>query len=151
MKLRALVGSGEKIGLFALPFVVAGVILNLARPGWFHVDGPPPWLRILSLCLLVPGLVIWGWSVLLIATKARRDELITSGPYALLKHPLYTGVALLVLPAAGFLLNTWLGAALGIVLYVGSRRYVPEEEHGLARTFGPAWNDYVARVKLPWL
>ncbi len=151
MKLRALVGSGEKIGLFALPFVVAGVVLNVARPGWFRVGGPPPWLQILAMCMLVPGVGIWGWSVVLIATKARRGELITSGPYALVKHPLYTGVALLVLPSVGLLLNTWLGAALGLVMYVGSRIYAPEEEHLLARTYGAAWEEYCRRERLPWL
>ncbi len=151
MKLRALVGSGEKIGVFMLPGAAIGLVLNIARPHWFALVGPPRWLGPVALCLLVPGLVVWAWSVALIATKARRGELITSGPYAVVKHPLYTGVALLVLPAAGFLLNTWLGALLGLLMYLASRRYAPEEEHELARTFGPAWNDYVARVWLPWL
>jgi Isoprenylcysteine carboxyl methyltransferase (ICMT) family. len=47
---------------------------------------------------LIPGVTIWIWSVVLILTKVPRGELITSGPYALVKHPIYTGVALLVLP-----------------------------------------------------
>jgi protein-S-isoprenylcysteine O-methyltransferase Ste14 len=32
------------------------------------------------------------------------------------KHPLYTGVAFLVLPWLGFLFNSWLGAAIGVIL-----------------------------------
>lgn len=36
-----------------------------------------------------------------------------------MKHPLYTAVALLVLPWLGFLLNTWLGALVGVVPYNG--------------------------------
>jgi protein-S-isoprenylcysteine O-methyltransferase Ste14 len=67
------------------------------------------------------------------------------------KHPLYTGAALLVLPWLGFLLNTWLGAAIGIVLYVASRMFAPAEEVELAQTFGSAWNAYTAELKLPWL
>ena len=62
-----------------------------------------------------------------------------------------TGVALLVIPWLGFLLNTWLGAVIGIVLYVGSRAYSPGEEAVLSRTFGPAWDEYCTRVKMPWL
>jgi protein-S-isoprenylcysteine O-methyltransferase Ste14 len=84
-------------------------------------------------------------------TRVPRGELITTGPFALVKHPLYTGVALLVLPWLGFLLNTWLGAALGIVLYVASRRYEPEEEAALEKRFGSAWDEYVHAVALPWL
>lgn len=53
--------------------------------------------------------------------------------------------------ALTFLLNTWLGAAIGIAMYVGARRYAPAEEAALAETFGPAWDDYAARVMLPWL
>ncbi len=151
MELKRLIGSGEKIGLATLPFLVAGLVLNVARPGWFHVGGPPPWLALVSLCLLAPGVAIWGWSVFLIATKAGRGELITTGPYALVKHPLYTGVSLLVLPAGGFLLNTWLGIPLALVMYGASRRYAPEEEHVLARTFGAAWEEYCRSVRWPWL
>ncbi len=151
MKLRALIGSGDKIALFMLPSVLLGVVLNVLRPGWFDVGGPPVWLRLVALGMLVPGVVVWAWSVGLIATKARRGELITTGPFALVEHPLYTGVALLVLPAIGFLLDSWLGAALGLVMYLGARIYAPEEEHILARTFGAAWEAYCKRVTVPWL
>jgi len=68
----------------------------------------------------------------------------------LVKPPLYTSVALLVLPWIGFLLNTWLGAALGIVLYAGDRIFAPEEEAALARSFGTRWETYRRAVKIPW-
>jgi protein-S-isoprenylcysteine O-methyltransferase Ste14 len=64
---------------------------------------------------------------------------------------LYTGVAFLVLPWVGFLFNTWLGAVIGILLYIGSRLFSPEEEEHLARTFGPSWDEYRKKVKIPWL
>jgi protein-S-isoprenylcysteine O-methyltransferase Ste14 len=149
--LRRLVGAGDRIGLVALPFLVVGVILNLAAPSLFAVGGPTAALRLLSIVLLIPGLVTWGWSVVLILTKVPRGELITSGPYALVKHPLYTGVALLVLPWAGVLLDTWLGALLGAVVYLSSRVFSPAEEAELAQTFGPAWDDYLRKVRFPWL
>jgi protein-S-isoprenylcysteine O-methyltransferase Ste14 len=106
---------------------------------------------VVSIVLLIPGVVIWFWSVYLILTKIPKKELITTGPYALMKHPLYTGVALLVLPWAGFLLNTWLGLLIGIVVYIGSRLYSPEEEQLLAKIFGGRWTEYSKKVKMPWL
>jgi protein-S-isoprenylcysteine O-methyltransferase Ste14 len=69
----------------------------------------------------------------------------------LVKHPIYTSVALLVLPWIGFLLDSWLGALIGIVLYVGSRMFAPREEAAMAVAFGPAWDRYCATVRLPWL
>ena len=151
MKLKILVGSGRKIGVFTLPFLVAGLILNVLFPEVFQVGGPPETVKWISAVILVPGIINWIWSVVLILVKVPRHELITTGPYAIVLHPLYTGVALLVLPWFGFLLNTWLGLLVGLVLYTGSRLYAPEEEKILARIFGERWDNYRKKVLLPWL
>jgi protein-S-isoprenylcysteine O-methyltransferase Ste14 len=68
-----------------------------------------------------------------------------------IKHPLYTAVALLVLPWMGILFNTWLGVLIGIIIYIGSRIYSPEEEKVLSVAFGAAWDEYCRKVKMPWL
>jgi protein-S-isoprenylcysteine O-methyltransferase Ste14 len=151
MTLKRLMGSGDKILLSTVPFLIIGLALNILRPSLFSVGGPSMALRTLSIIILIPGAAIWAWSVILILTKVPRQESITSGPYSLVKHPLYTGVALLVLPWIGFLINTWLGALVGIVLYLASRKFAPEEEATLSETFGAAWDEYCKRVKIPWL
>lgn len=149
--LKQLIGSGDKIGLFTLPFLLAGLALNIVYPSAFGVGGPSTALWVVSIVVLVPGLTIWVWSVVLITRKVPRGELITSGPYSLVRHPLYTGVALLALPWIGFILNTWLGAVIGIVLYIGSRIFAPAEEAGLSKAFGVTWDEYRKSVKVPWL
>ena len=149
--LGALIGSGDRIGGFVLPFVLVGVALNIVFPKAFSVGGPPPWLQAVSALVLAVGVAVWAWSVLLILTKVRAGELVTTGPYSLVKHPLYTSVALLVLPWLGFLLDTWLGALVGIALYVASRLFAPLEEMELAHSFGTEWDAYCRRVKVPWL
>jgi len=151
MSLISLVGSGDKIGRLTLPFLIVGLILNILMPSIFSVGGPSIVLKVIAIIILIPGVAIWLWSVALIITKAAKGELIVNGPYSLVKHPIYTSVALLVLPWTGFLFNTWLGALVGAVLYVGSRIYAPEEEVLLSKTFGPAWAEYRKRVKIPWL
>ena len=123
MMLKALVGSGDKTGLFTLPFLLVGLVLNLVFPAAFDVAGPPPALRVASVVALIIGVVIWAWSAALIVANVFRGRLITTGPFAVVKHPLYTSVALLVLPSIGLLLNTWLGAAIGCVMYIGSRMF----------------------------
>ena len=151
MKSGSLVGSGDKLGRLTLPVLIIGLVLNVLMPSLFSVGGPPIVLKVISIIILIPGVAIWLWSVALIITKAAKGELITNGPYSLVKHPIYTSVALLVLPWTGFLFNTWLGILVGAVLYLGSRIYAPEEEVLLAKTFGPAWAEYCKRVKIPWL
>lgn len=151
MKLQDLVGSGDKIGLLVLPFLIIGLILNIVFPALFSVGGPSTAVKVVSIVMLIPGVTVWIWSVVLILTKVPRNELITDGPYTLVKHPLYTGVALLVLPWIGFLLNTWLGVVIGLVLYTGSRLFAPKEEAVLSKTFGAAWDEYCRKVKMLWL
>jgi len=151
MKLKVLVGNGRKIGLLALPFLVSGVILNILYPAFFAVGGPPDPLAVVSVIFLAAGLIVWGWSVYLILTMIPQRKLITTGPYSLNKHPLYNGVALLVIPWVGLLCNTWLGILIGLVVYIGSRLFSPEEEQMLSKIFGKEWDKYSAGVKLPWL
>ena len=151
MKLGVLIGSGHRVMLLALPFLAVGLVLNILHPSWFSVGGPPLVLTVISIVILVPGVIVWIWSVFLILTRVPKSQLITSGPFSLVKHPLYTGVDFLVLPWAGFLLNTWLGALVGIAMYVGSRLFAPEEERGLSKAFGAAWDEYCRKVRLPWL
>ena len=150
-RLKLLIGSGDKIGLFTLPFLLVGLLLNIVYPSAFDVGGPSTALRVVSIVALTAGLTIWAWSAALILIKVPRGELITNGPYSLVKHPLYTGVALLVLPWIGFICNTWLGAGIGIILYIGSRIFAPAEEAELSKTFGDNWDEYCNTAKIPWL
>jgi protein-S-isoprenylcysteine O-methyltransferase Ste14 len=151
INLKALVGSGDRIMLLTLPFLAIGLILNILYPSFFSVGGPPPALKLISIIILIPGITIWLWSVVLILMKVPQKKLINYGPYSLVKHPLYTSVALLVLPWIGFLLNSWLGVLLRVILYLASRLFAPEEEKALSQTLGIAWDEYCNHVKIPWL
>ncbi|MDF1548883.1 MAG: methyltransferase [Bacteroidales bacterium] len=151
MKLKALVGNGRKIGLFTLPFLIVGFPLNIMFPEFFFVSGASGLLFWISVFFLVIGIINWIWTVVLILTKIPKKLLITTGPYAIIKHPLYVGVALLVLPWAGFMFNTWLGIVFGIVVYIGSKIFSPEEEKFLSRIFGIEWENYSKKVKFPWI
>jgi protein-S-isoprenylcysteine O-methyltransferase Ste14 len=151
VNVRALVGSGDRIGAVVLPVAVLGIGLNLLEPGWFSVGGPPTWLTCLSVGVLFVGIAAWAWSVGLILAMVPRHRLITGGPFRITRHPLYTSVALLVLPWLGFICNTWVGVVIGLALYVASRMYAPAEEVSLAKEFGPAWDRYRTHVLLPWL
>lgn len=151
VNLKTVVGSGDRITLFTLPFLAVGLVLNALWPAAFGVGGPSGALKTLSVIILIPGIAIWAWSAALVVTSVPKRKLITTGPYAFVKHPLYTGVAFLVLPSIGFLLDSWLGALIGIVLYVGSRLFAPEEERKLSETFGAAWDAYSKNVKVPWI
>ena len=151
MNLKELVGSGDRIGLVTAPVAIVGIAANVVWPEVFRVGGPAEPLRLVSIVVLAIGLVAWLWSAALILVNVPRHALITGGPYAVVRHPLYTAVGLLVLPWAGFLLDTWVGLVIGVTLYVASRVFSRDEEASLARAFGGAWRAYSAKVLLPWV
>lgn len=68
-----------------------------------------------------------------------------------MRHPIYTAVALLVLPGLGLLLDTWMGAVVGAILYASSRIFAKSEDNLLASLFPTEYKAYRARVLLPWL
>lgn len=144
-------GSGRKIGAFSLPFFVIGITINYFYPQIFRIDGSSGPLFWISILFLLLGVINWAWSVILILIKVPRKELITTGPFSLVKHPLYVGFVFLIIPWAGFLLNSWLGIVLGLVLYIAIRIFAPKEEQILSKIFGKDWDDYTKKVILPWI
>jgi protein-S-isoprenylcysteine O-methyltransferase Ste14 len=75
-------------------------------------------------------------------------RLVTTGPFALVRHPMYLGVALATFGALA-VYRTWstlLFVAQVPVLLVRARR----EEELLAATFGDAWRRYARRVPAWW-
>jgi protein-S-isoprenylcysteine O-methyltransferase Ste14 len=133
------------------PVVVIGVIVNGKFPSFFDVGGPPIELAAVSVAMTIAGVTIWLWSVALILSLVPRGEIITTGPFALMRHPIYTSVSLLVIPWVGFLFNTWLGVAIGAAMYLATRRFAPDEEAELAERFGADWEEYRSAVLIPWL
>jgi protein-S-isoprenylcysteine O-methyltransferase Ste14 len=150
MKLKVLVGAGDKVMGLLLPFAAVGVAANILWPAVFHMAFRRPGL-IAGIVILGVGVPFWLVSVAQVLTQVPKGRLITTGPYALMFHPLYTSVALLVLPGLGLLLDTWLGPALGVILYVSSRLFSRSEENTLASLFPKEYSAYRRRVVLPWL
>jgi protein-S-isoprenylcysteine O-methyltransferase Ste14 len=137
MNIKTLVGSGDRIALLVLPFLVVGIALNVTNPAAFSLGGPPAWLAIASVAVLVVGVTVWLWSVALILANVPKGRLITGGPYRWVRHPLYVAVALLVVPWLGFLLDTWLGVIVGAAIYAGARLFAPAERQSCREPSGP--------------
>lgn len=150
MRLAVLVGAGDRIMGLTAPFAALGLAANLAWPWAFEVAWGRP-AAIAGGVLLALGVPMWLTSAIQILVFVPRKRLITRGPFALVLHPLYTSVALLVLPGLGLLLGSWLGVVVGAILYGASRRFAPSEERALAEQFPDEYPAYRRRVLLPWL
>lgn len=86
-----------------------------------------------------------NWSIV---ARTREDhDLVTSGPFALIRHPIYTALfAWLIAMAIAF--GHWRGLILGVPLYwIGTWMRITREEALLRAQFGTAYDAYAARVK----
>lgn len=99
------------------------------------------------------GLVLWGRLALgreyFVSTTAGAQlyadhRLVTGGPYALVRHPMYLGILLAGL--GGILIyNTWTWVFVALH-FLGLTLRARREEQVLAQAFGEAWREYCQRV-----
>ena len=99
--------------------------------------------------LVVTGLLLSLWA----ATEARDmlmvspDRLITSGPYAFSRNPMYVGWTLIFLGLI-FILNTLWSFGLLIVVLIFTHLFVIQrEEANLQKSFGAEYERYRERVR----
>ena len=86
-----------------------------------------------------------NWSIV---ARTREDhQLVTWGPFAAIRHPIYTGLfAFMIAMAVAF--GHWRGLVLGVPLYwLGTWMRIRIEERMLRDRFGAAYDAYAARVK----
>jgi protein-S-isoprenylcysteine O-methyltransferase Ste14 len=81
-----------------------------------------------------------------------KHELIRTGPYALVRHPIYTGI-LIMYAGTAIVTGTWMalvGVAMAALAYV---RKIRLEEANMRVAFGPAYEDYCkdSRALVPWV
>ncbi len=140
--------------LATLLFIGAGLLLWHSLP----LRLPTEMFTVVLLAgalLYFPGLalVLWGRLALgkmyFVSTSQAVQlfaghELITSGPFAIVRHPMYLG---LILAALGGLMifQTWTMVVFSLLAPFVLRRAC-REERVLAAVFGEQWQDYCSRV-----
>jgi protein-S-isoprenylcysteine O-methyltransferase Ste14 len=131
--------------------IVAALALGWALPGplWLHAGG---WAA-LGWALLLAGVGL-DLAAMTMMSRQRANilphraatALVTTGPFAVSRNPIYLGNAIALCGAGFAFANPWfLAAALAAALAVTPLAIVREEAH-LARLFGAEWRAYSART-----
>lgn len=124
--------------------------LDAGRYRWSEVPVYAQFIGFVLLCL--GSYLVWltlkanSYAAPVVKIQKERGHLVvTTGPYAYVRHPMYAG-ALLVIAGAPLLLGSWWGlaAGAGLVLVIALRA-VLEERTLMAELAGYA--DYAARVR----
>ncbi len=103
------------------------------------------------ICVAGTGFAVWSrhalagnWSAYVALKKDH--QLIEHGPYALVRHPIYSGMLLML--AGSAILSGTLGAVAGLVLCIASFWIkLRQEEELMLRHFPQSYPDYRRRVK----
>ena len=129
--------------------VIAVVVILLIRVGAFpnHGLNTDPWRAGLGLVLLALGLGFAIWARMHIGrnwgtpmTQKNEPELVMSGPYHLVRHPIYSGILVASVGTAVALSWTWLVAVVLAALYFIYSAFV--EERYLTGQFPDAYPAY---------
>lgn len=108
--------------------------------------------------LLAAGIVLDIWAMVHMA-RARTnilphrpaDHLVTTGPFAVMRNPIYVGNTIATFGLGLALQNGWLLVATPIAAIATHKLAVLREQSHLEAKFGEQWRDYSARVKPWWL
>jgi len=138
--------------MWPLMFALLGTAwLRIGPLGWRFValHSEAIWLGVALTCVGV-GLAIWArktlgrnWSDKVVLKV--RHELIRSGPYRYLRHPIYTGV-LLAVAGTALAIGEWRGVAALALLAANYFIKATREERILAENFGEAFQEHKRRT-----
>lgn len=89
------------------------------------------------------------------ARVIKGHELITRGPYGVVRNPIYLGMFGLILSTCLVFSRWWSGLAAVVLFLIGNRIRIRNEERLLRESFGDQFDEYARRVPAfiprPWL
>ncbi len=159
---RVLGRHARWLGMPSFYLVATLLFIGFAYAGWIPLPVPvlsqaEPWIFVLGALFYFAGLFLVFWARLALgrnyfastalAVRLYEDhQLVVTGPFAAVRHPLYLG---LMLAAFGSLLiwptwTTFFFAVCGPFLIFRARK----EEQALAAEFGEQWQAYCRRVPM---
>lgn len=143
-------------GRFAgIRIVIVLIVLLLARARVFrgHAVTHDPWLQGIGLAIFLSGLALAVWARLFIGrnwgmpmSEKADPELVTSGPYHRVRHPIYSGIILAMVGTAVAVSIYWL---IAVALLGGYFVYsAVMEERYLTSQFPDAYPAYKRATKM---
>jgi protein-S-isoprenylcysteine O-methyltransferase Ste14 len=119
----------------------------------WHLSDLPSWLNIAGGLMLTAGFIAVArvfrensFAAPVIRVQSERaQQVISTGPYAWVRHPMYAG-ALLYMFGTPLLLGSWLGLAVACLMVIGLARRAVLEEQMLRRDL-TGYDQYMTRVR----
>jgi protein-S-isoprenylcysteine O-methyltransferase Ste14 len=146
--------SPLSLTIFSLLLFMHWIVAGLDRGRFHWSDDVPGWLQGVCLFTVAAGyaLALWAMrvnrffsSVIRIQTD-RGQRVVTTGPYAFVRHPGYTAGILIIL-ASGPALGSWLAGALVVIFSLPFLLYRTIAEDQILQVELAGYSDYATRVR----
>jgi protein-S-isoprenylcysteine O-methyltransferase len=142
---------GTKLVVAAGAYLGVGAAVLIAKAPGLRVGANTWWTLGLGLAIALAGAGFRDWSIVSLGRYFRREvtiepgqTIVRRGPYRWLRHPSYTGLALMI-AGFGLAIGSWLGAAAALVIVTaGLLPRIRVEEAALAQTFGAEYTAYAS-------
>lgn len=134
--------------------LVASVVLYAIHPSWLGVLSVPlpDLMRWIGVALGVAGLAVYAWSRATLGREwssqlemREQHHLVTTGPYAWIRHPIYSAL-LSFLASIALVSANWLFIALLVFSIVDLTLRIPREEEMMVARFGDEYAAYMQRT-----
>jgi protein-S-isoprenylcysteine O-methyltransferase Ste14 len=146
-------GGPAALVLRVLVFILLITFLMMYFAGMAWIDRLsfplPAWLRWTGAGLGFLSVAFWTWTQITLGVRwsaqlqlPRDHQLVTTGPYSRLRHPLYTAMCGWAM-ALAMLSANWIFAAIAALSVLGVILRVPREEAMLLEAFGDQYRDYM--------
>jgi protein-S-isoprenylcysteine O-methyltransferase Ste14 len=140
--------------LHLVPLALAAVLLAVPQlPGWLGQRLlPNTWtVYATGVAAVAAGLGFTVWARIVLGRNwsgiveiKREHEIVSSGPYHWVRHPIYTGL-LLAFAGSAVARGEWRGVLAALIATAALVRKLRMEERWLTESFGSAYADYRAR------
>jgi protein-S-isoprenylcysteine O-methyltransferase Ste14 len=140
--------------LITVALIAHYVVAGLDRGRYHWSDGLPTWLHALGLAAMAASyaLALWAmvvnrfFSSVIRIQSDRGQHVISTGPYAVIRHPGYlAGIVFVV--TSGIALGSWYATLLLTMCAVPFLMYRVIAEDGVLRAELPGYADYAAKVR----
>jgi protein-S-isoprenylcysteine O-methyltransferase Ste14 len=112
----------------------------------------PAWLRWAGFALGIVTVIFWTWVQVTLDTQwspqlqlTMGHRLITTGPYARIRHPLYAGMCGWFV-SLSLLTANWIFVSACVLTFAGLLWRIPREEQMMIETFGDEYKEYMKRT-----
>ena len=100
----------------------------------------------LAVILIVIGLPMWLIGAIAGMRAYNRYQLVTSGVFGLVRHPMYAAWIVLILPGIALLTSSWPFLLMPLVAYAVFKALIHTEDEYLQNRFGRSYADYRVSV-----